>query len=132
MRSSAQIGVISAFPILPRRREQVDGNTVLQRHGAVGQMGRNSQHFTWFQDLFHTIEDELQGAFFHHGDLLIMMAVFRYGASLLEINTRDCHRVAMNDLARECRTQLLFFDSTPFVDLHGGIDSSTAAGIQIV
>src|SRR5580658_10168144 len=50
--SATQVSVGARKPILPRRIEHVDIQSILERHRAMRHIRRNHQHFTGAHDLF--------------------------------------------------------------------------------
>src|ERR1041385_8408930 len=94
---SPEIIVRLVQPVLPRRREDVHVERVLQRLGLVRHVARQVEHLAavHVHDLPLVVaEPEAKAPLEHVGELLVLVGVLRHDAALLEVHVRQHHPVA--------------------------------------
>src|SRR5207244_5636120 len=80
----------------------------------------NPQHLARSHDLLLAGDDEFERSFLYHRDLLVMMTVLGHLTAFGEIHSRHRNGFAVDHLARKSRTELLFLDLVPLVEVHSG------------
>ena len=84
-------------------------------------MRRDFDQLSRADHLLAAVEDELERAALHHGDLFVYVAMPRNYGVLLHIEPGDGHLLYVNHLAGEARIELFFRNGVPLVESHGAI-----------
>ena len=118
-RGSKHAWLFLARPVVARWREDIEHHGVLQRHDPVRNVRRNDQRLAGAHHFVPAIDGKLQSAAFHHGDLLVVMAVLGNLRVFEQFQPRDGHASAVDGFARDVRIHLFGRYFIPVVVRHG-------------
>src|SRR5229473_8593512 len=102
--SAAQVSIGTRQPVLSRRIEYIDVESVFERHRAMRQVRRDHEYFTGADNqlaLPIRPEVKLQRAFEDVSDLLVLMRMPRHVIALLEVHMGNHHAIAGDQAARK-------------------------------
>src|SRR5208283_5566141 len=110
---SPQVGVGFIDPVGAGRVKNVEIDGIRERLGPVRHVGRNGQNFARIHHNLFAIDPEFQRAFQDVSDLLVVMAVLRNDASLLEQDASEHDVLPDHEVAAKQGVQNFDFDRTP-------------------
>jgi hypothetical protein len=111
---SAEVAVVLVDPVLSRRSEDVEVDSVFEGSGGVRKIGRNDEDLAGIDGVRGSIvEVETEGSLQDEGELFVRVGVSGNDASASEHDAGKHSLVAGDELAGKERIELFGFDFAP-------------------